>query len=223
MKPASAGVPFGHLLRAGVVGVVCGLAAQGCFDPLYESGQPLEDTWVVCCDGAFLDTCLCENTATCQQAFAVCAGGMCSRGTSCGGTADGGAGGGAGTGGGTGGASGGGSGGGGGGFGGGTGGGAGGGGGGFLDAGVQDGGVSDAGVEDGGTGGGTGGGFGGGAGGGAGGGFGGGSGGGGPTRYEPCCVNGAVTSCVCPASGCLGLTFKPCAAGRCVAAGASCP
>ncbi|GMU59684.1 MAG: hypothetical protein AMXMBFR34_14470 [Myxococcaceae bacterium] len=174
---------MGHLLRAALVGAVFGLAAQGCFDPLYESGQPLADTWVVCCEGSVLGTCLCEDTATCQQAFVACAGGSCNRGASCG--VGGGAGGGGGAaGGGTGGASGGGSG------DGGTAGGA-GGGGGFLDAGL-------------------------------GGGAGGGTGGGGPLRYEPCCVSGLVTSCQCPASGCTGVSFKPCSAGRCVPSGASC-
>lgn len=211
MKPSPH--TWSGLLRVTLLGAVFGLVAQACFDPLYESGAPLEDTWVVCCDAQRLTTCLCTDIATCQGSFAVCAGGACTSGSVCG--AGGGAGGGSGTGGG---ASGGGT--GGGAFGGGAGGGSG------SDAGTG----FDAGTEDGGTGGGGGfadAGAGGGAGGGGGatGGGGGsatGGGGGGVVQFEACCVSGQVTSCVCPASGCTGGAFSPCASGRCVPVGESC-
>jgi len=170
-----------------LVGGVLGLTAQACFDPLYESGQPLVDTYVVCCEAGRLTTCLCQDVNTCEAAFVACAGGSCTTALACDGTG-GGTGGGA-AGGGTGGAFGGGS---GGGAGGGTGGGAGGGS------------IEDAG-----------------AGGGAGGGATGG-GGGAAQAWEPCCVNGWVTSCVCAPSGCAGAGFLPCAGGRCAASTGSC-
>lgn len=201
-----------------LVGAVFGLFAQSCFDPLYESGDPLENSWVVCCEAQRLTTCLCNDIATCQGSFAVCADGVCTGGSACG-TA-GGAGGGSGTGGGS--ATGGGGGatsdagtgydaGTGGGVGGGTGGGA-GGGGGFADAGFPDSGIGGGaggggGVVDAGLGGGAG----------------GGSGGGGSVvQYEACCISGQVTSCQCPLSGCTGTPFLPCSSGRCVPVGESC-
>lgn len=196
MRPSRHSTAVG-LLRVAAVGAVFGLFLQACFDPLYESGAPLEDSWVVCCDAERLTTCLCRDVATCQGSFAVCASGSCSSAGACGG----GAGGGSGTGGGAGGSGGGAAGGGAGSdagtiFDGGT------GGGGGADAGVSDAGVSDAGTG-GGAGGGTG-------------------GGGGVARYEACCVGGQVTSCLCPASGCTGAGFVPCSGGRCVTVGESC-
>lgn len=209
MTPSPHSLP--DLLRVALLGAVFGLFAQACFDPLYESGAPLEDSWVVCCDAQRLTTCLCTDVATCQGSFAVCAGGACTNGAGCGGF-----GGGAGTGGG---ASGGGT--GGGASGGGTGGGSG------SDAGTGfDAGTEDAGTEDAGVGGGAGGGGGGladaGTGGGAGGGGATGGGGGGLVQFEACCVSGQVTSCECPSSGCTGTPFTPCSSGRCVPVGAQC-
>lgn len=190
--------------------------AAACFDPLYEDDAPLTATWRVCCQGGAIDTCLCEDAATCARPVYACAAGRCSESITCtSGSAGGGAGGSAGTGGGS------------------SAGGSGstGGGGGLQDAGVVTGGGAGGGAAGGGggaldggaTGGGAGGGGASGGGGGASGGGGGTTGGGGGstvTRYEFCCVNGTIQSCTCPASGCTGATFTACASGRCVATGA---
>jgi hypothetical protein len=195
-----------------LLGAWLGLTASACFDPLYESGQPLQDTYVVCCQAAQLTTCLCQDVTTCEGSFLACAGGRCTTAPVCsgaGGGSGGGAGGGsqdAGTGGG-------------GGAGGGAGGGSGGGAGGGTGGGATGGGSGGGGASGGGAGGGAGGGLGGGAGGGA---TGGGTGGGVPSAWEPCCVGGAVTSCPCPPSGCTGAGFKPCAGGRCVMPSGTC-
>lgn len=194
------------------------LAIASCFDPLYESGDPLTSGWVLCCPGGAIDTCFCDSpeALTCRASVFPCANGTCSASPTCG-AGGGSAGGGTATGGGSttmdagsagGGTS----------TGGGGGAGAGGGadGGVVTDAGSSDAGAIDAGSQyDGGIGGG----------GGsmedAGSPIGGGTatgGGGGsmPTRFEFCCASGRVTTCACPASGCVNAPFTPCPGGSCV-------
>jgi hypothetical protein len=184
-------------LRRHVTAWVFIALAAACFDPLYEDDAPLTATWRVCCQAGAIDTCLCEDAATCARPVYACAAGRCSESITC---TSGSAGGGAGTGGGS----------------------SAGGGSGLQDAGaVSGGGAGGGGGASGGGGGASGGGTGGASGGGggaSGGGTGGGSTGAG-TRYEFCCLNGTIQSCTCPASGCSGATFTACASGRCVATG----
>jgi hypothetical protein len=175
------------------VGFLC-----ACFDPLYESGAALNQSYVICCSAGMLDSCLCSDERSCKVAVYACANG-CSSSPSCfvtsdagvatgGGNASGG--GSAGTGGGP------------------NGGGAATGGGfaqdagtfdagnpfdagvdagvfdaGIFDAGSPDSGVADAGME--------------------------------PTSYEFCCTNGRLATCVCRISQCGNQQFTTCANARC--------
>ncbi|MHB8872590.1 MAG: hypothetical protein ACYC8T_02785 [Myxococcaceae bacterium] len=175
------------------------LASWGvaCLDPLYEVGEEAHGGWKVCCKGGGIDTCLCGAGASCPTQFRACAGGQCAvPGRSCACPVPGATCGGGqygGAGGGGGGAGGG------------------GGGGGAQDAGtVADAGASDGGVPaDGGTA----------------------ADAGAPydagqpaeILYEPCCLGGRVSTCLCAAGGCDRPPFTACPRAACVEAGGSCP
>ncbi|MFZ5440421.1 MAG: hypothetical protein ACOZQL_10450 [Myxococcota bacterium] len=166
------------------------LVLAACLDPLYEDGAPLDSSWVTCCEDGQLTSCFCADPTRCMARPTACAFGTCTSSPVCplSGGGGGSAGGGSGFGGGSA-------------FGGGAGGGS------SADAGSQDAGVQDAGIG-GGAGGGTGGGA---TGGGTGG------GGGSPQVFEFCCVQSRLTTCACPASGCIGAPFTACPGGACVA------
>lgn len=60
-----------------------GLFVAACLDPLYQDGDPLTQSWVVCCQRGAIDTCFCEDETSCMQPIFACAGGTCATNPQC--------------------------------------------------------------------------------------------------------------------------------------------